>query len=150
MNYPFEKWCEAMKDLPAADRAMVIGAVTDYICFGMTPKLAVPLMAMFNLIRLEVDAIMRRRAGARKDGGGAVDAPEARQQSKKPQKEGRTKPEKEPQKQPAFRFEPREPVSLERNNSFVDFAVGKSDGQPSREDVDWWRKKYGIGVNHDG
>lgn len=67
MNFPIEKWCEAMKSMPAADRSAVIGAVCDYIHFGYdTPKLQGSLMALFSLIRLEVDAIKRRRMKARK------------------------------------------------------------------------------------
>nr|MBD5377505.1 hypothetical protein [Bacteroides sp.] len=68
MNYPFEKWYEALSVLPAADRAAVIGAVMDYIHMpeAPAPKLQPALAALVTLLKMEVDAINLRREKARR------------------------------------------------------------------------------------
>nr|MBD5377434.1 hypothetical protein [Bacteroides sp.] len=68
MNFPFAKWMSALEVLSAADRALIIGAVCDYIYLGYDcPELPPALMASFNLIREEVDAIcLKRKAALRK------------------------------------------------------------------------------------
>ena len=91
MNYPFEKWYEALSVLPAADRAAVIGAVMDYIHMpeAPAPKLQAALAALVTLLKMEVDAINLRREKARR----------RRQEKKEAAAAGAPKPEAAPQEE---------------------------------------------------
>nr|MBD5378076.1 hypothetical protein [Bacteroides sp.] len=75
MNLPMDKWYEAMKPLSAADRGAVIGAIMDYVYAGIEePELSPALMALFCLMRTEVDDILaRRHAAAERRNPGAMD-----------------------------------------------------------------------------
>lgn len=66
LYFPFTQWWEAMEGLPFMDRAIVFGAVMDYIhgkpC---TEKIAPALQVLVNLIKDDIDRRRERRAAAK-------------------------------------------------------------------------------------